>query len=1655
MTQLSRATASTLLLLAALSCDAWSDAGPAVPTAANTARSPEAKSIPFDLVGVEAQKHYEGDGISIHATHGGAYLRNVMQDLEGNATSEGLWLSSTAEEDTGKPNRFRVRAVGVERGNAEAGSQTSEARAGELDKVGVVKASGSGASFARPGLIEEYFVSMDGVRQDFVVRDRPAGEGSLQVVLDVTGATAQEASYGAKLTVSATERQLAYSRLKVIDAQGRELAARIKVDAPSQLRVIVEDDTAVYPVRIDPTFSDADWIGLGVGVAGTDNVVRAVAVDAAGALYIGGDFSTVGGLEVNHIAKWNGSSWSGLGSGMNGHVYALAVSGSTVYAGGFFSTAGGVTVNQIARWNGTAWSALGNGVSGFVQSLAVSGANLYVGGFFTQVDVPAEGGTGIEASCIARWNGSSWAALGDGFDSAVTSIVVRATTLYAGGLFVTDGAGNGTNLNHVARWTGSTWVGLGPGLSGSVNAMVSTTAGLYVGGSFEQAGTLEVKNIARWTGSAWLAVGPAIDPDDPNDPDDAYVAPGVNGPVNALAASGTTIYVGGSFTQAGRLLADNVARWNGTAWSAVGQGVGGEVMALAVSGANVYVGGQFSAAGGTVTVSHIARWNGATWDGLSNGLDGTVNALAVSGTTLYAGGQFTNAGKVPVNYIARWNGSAWSALGTGMDGEVKALAVSGTNVYAGGFFVTAGGVAAAGIARWDGTKWNDVGGGVDGFVQALAVRGSEVFVGGGFQNAGGSSANNVARWNGASWSPLGSGVGGALVAPIYALAVNATYLYAGGVFDTAGEASANNVARWDGVEWTPLGSGIDSFDPLVRALALNGNLLYVGGSFSSAGGIAANRVACWNGDSWSPLGDGLNDSVNALAVQGSSVYAGGGFTESGGDPVNYVARWNGAEWTPLGSGTDNAVLALAVNGATLYVGGQFASAGTKVASFAAQAPVRFPSALLGSVTITATSVTLQGSVNPQGSVATAQFEYGVDTGYGSTTPATVSPNGGAAFVNVSKAVTGLTPGLVYHYRLAVTNATGTSYTDDATFVIPEGTLAFDPAVGAVLHVFEDVVGGVVKIPIIRTGPSGGSVSVTASTTNGSAVAPSDYTALVNVPVIFGDGVSTDDLEIPILNPANTNEGTETFTVKLSGPFVTPAGVSSITVRIINSDVGKSVTITAMPQAGQIFVGWTLRNALSPGLTQDAIRAQIGVAANALEKPTLTFIYRSGVELIATFADNPYDATGAGAIAGTYNGLIKASPDLPERDDPAEDGSTPGMTTEGCLTATVMSTGAFSGRLTIDGMVLNAAGIFDHEGRARFGTARAQTLTVARPGKPSLVVKFDIGGPPDSVVLMPGKIVGQVTVLEFQKSKTGSVSTVEADRAFFNGLAIGTTVPDPYLTVTGTAPSPTGRTDGVFTVVLPSVPLGSQPVRISEVLTEQDYPRGDGVATLRVTKGGGVSLAGTLADGTPVTMTGTLSHDLRVDLFAQLYSKKGFLSAPIKLDAAQTDSDLKREAGEAVLWNRPFNSSSHYYPYGWAETLELDLLGAKYAVKANESVVRAANGVKLQAEDGDGNVTLTISDGQLDGSLVKSANLSTADFVTKVPVNDPTFTMLVNRTTGAVTGGFDHTNDTKPAYNIIIFQKGPNAGAYGYFLTKQPALIDYTGESGGVSLIGQP
>ena len=608
------------------------------------------------------------------------------------------------------------------------------------------------------------------------------------------------------------------------------------------------------------------WSSLGTGPAnGTNSLVSALAVSGSGQVYVGGQFTQAGGLMVNSVAQWNGTAWSSLGgpgtaNGVGASVLALAVSGSgEVYVAGEFTRAGGTAANRVAKWNGTAWSALGTGVgtvsSNAVFALAVSGSgDVYAVGRFAQAG-------GIAATNIARWNGTAWSALGTGAgtssNDAVYAVAVGGNgDVYVGGNFLQAG---GMTVANIARWNGTTWSDLATGVGSGINYTMVTVAALavlgngdvYAGGNFTQAGSGVANSIARWNGTAWNGLGPGT-------------GNGTNGLVTAVAVSGTgDVYVGGIFTQAGNIAANRVAKWNGSTWSALGTGItdpgrvfnnSAGVGALAVAGnGDVYVGGGFTQAGG-VAANNVARWDGTAWSslgtGTANGVGSSVLALVIAGNgDVYAGGGFNQAGGVVANRIARWNGTVWSSLGTGAANGVRgsgatilALAVANNgDLYVGGYFNQAGTAAANNIAKWNGTTWSALSTGASAsgmynpVVYALAISGNgALYMAGYFTQAGSLAVNSVARWNGTTWSGLGTGTANSINAYVFALAVSASGdLYIGGVFNQTGGGVANCVVRWNGTAWNRLGTGLNDG---VRALGLGANnKLYAGGDFSGTG----------------------------------------------------------------------------------------------------------------------------------------------------------------------------------------------------------------------------------------------------------------------------------------------------------------------------------------------------------------------------------------------------------------------------------------------------------------------------------------------------------------------------------------------------------------------------------------------------------------------------------------------------------------------------------------------------------------------------------------------------------------------------------------------------------------------------------------------------
>ena len=613
--------------------------------------------------------------------------------------------------------------------------------------------------------------------------------------------------------------------------------------------------------------------------------------------------------------------------GVGGSVTALAVfddgSGPALYAGGSFTTAGSVIANAIAKWDGTQWAPLGSGMSHnryspVVNALTVfddgTGPALFAGGEFTSAG-------GVAASNIAKWDGSQWSALGPGVGGPPDAGGVLALAVFD------DGSG----------------------------------PALYVGGNYLQHGS-QPRFIARWNGQQWSTVG-------------GYLP--MDGAVSALTVfddgSGLALYAGGGFSATAEgILVNGIAKWNGTRWSRLGTGMRfGAVYALSVfddgSGPALYAGGGFNVAD-DLPAHDIAKWDGTQWSAVGSGMNGEVRALTVfndgSGRALHAEGNFTTAGGVTAIRIAKWNGAQWSALGSGITGGITygraALSVfddgSGPALYSGGYFTRAGGVVTFGIAKWRATQWARLSGG-NGIVARVAAltafddgTGPALYAGGEYPfRVVDVDFHQIAKWNGTEWSPLGSGVSNNVQALTVFDDGTGPALYAGGDFFGAGGVIVNSIAKWNGVQWSPLGSGmeLDCDDPyycdapLVSALTVfddgSGPALYAGGNFTRAGNVIVNSIAKWNGTQWSALGSGINGTASALAVfddgSGPALYAGGGFTIAGDVSANRIAKWNGTQWSPLSSGMNNLVRALTVfdngTGPALYAGGEFFTAGNR------------------------------------------------------------------------------------------------------------------------------------------------------------------------------------------------------------------------------------------------------------------------------------------------------------------------------------------------------------------------------------------------------------------------------------------------------------------------------------------------------------------------------------------------------------------------------------------------------------------------------------------------------------------------------------------------------------------------------------------------------
>ncbi len=332
-----------------------------------------------------------------------------------------------------------------------------------------------------------------------------------------------------------------------------------------------------------------------------------------------------------------------------------------------------------------------------------------------------------------------------------------------------------------------------------------------------------------------------------------------NGTVRAMAASATTLYLGGSFTWAGavggsgsgwtNLAAVNLASGAVQNWKPVPTGAVTS-LALSADGLTLYAGG--SGFVDAVVVSTTAVTQIAT-------TTGTVAGLAVSGTQLYLGGDFT---AIPTNgHLGVFNlaTSAFTGWMTGVTAPVLSVAVSGGMLYAG----EASGIQAVNLDAGSVAAFSAS----NGPVSSLAASCGTLYAGGSFTSIGGLSRAGLAalNWVGVAktgWAPAPNGAVGVL-------ALMNSALYAAGAFTTVDALYYPGLVRFAAASspTVTVNQASGQTDP---ALAPTGTVpVHFAVSFSEAvTGFAADDIT-WSGTAtgitYAIAGSGASYTINVTA----------------------------------------------------------------------------------------------------------------------------------------------------------------------------------------------------------------------------------------------------------------------------------------------------------------------------------------------------------------------------------------------------------------------------------------------------------------------------------------------------------------------------------------------------------------------------------------------------------------------------------------------------------------------------------------------------------------------------------------------------------------------------------------------------------------------
>jgi hypothetical protein len=335
---------------------------------------------------------------------------------------------------------------------------------------------GNRVEYRRGDLTEWYVNGLQGLEHGFTLAQRP-GTGRdgepLAIALGVSGGLqpVQKVDDGSVLFQSAKGVVLRYAGLKALDARGRVLPSRLEVRR-DEIRLIVEDRGAQYPLVIDPTWTQQavlvasdgmaeEYIGTSVSVSGNTAVIGENMYEYSnkpGGAYV---FVQSGGA-------WTQQAKLTLSSGATNTSFgtSVAVSGDTALVGALNGNSERGAVYVFVR-SGTTWAQQaeltasdGATEDSFGGSVSVDGDTAVIGAPDKTVNSHADQGTVyVFVRSGTTWTQQAELTASDGAvdDELGSNVSVSANTLVAGTPSKTVGSNAHQGTAYVFVRSGTTW----------------------------------------------------------------------------------------------------------------------------------------------------------------------------------------------------------------------------------------------------------------------------------------------------------------------------------------------------------------------------------------------------------------------------------------------------------------------------------------------------------------------------------------------------------------------------------------------------------------------------------------------------------------------------------------------------------------------------------------------------------------------------------------------------------------------------------------------------------------------------------------------------------------------------------------------------------------------------------------------------------------------------------------------------------------------------------------------------------------------------------------------------------------------------------------------------------------------------------------------